>query len=86
MRSLLVLQLTLGILVAIQLVMIFSANKARKEWLTVSQLSIAMIVLAALFSELLFFSYTSVITGCILFSELFLLPMYWKELKAFEQE
>ncbi|WP_231093573.1 hypothetical protein [Limosilactobacillus reuteri] len=71
MHSLFLLQLIQTVLVAIQLVMIFSANKVKREWLTVSQLCIAVVILADLFSELIFFSYTSVLTGCVLFLQLF---------------
>ncbi|MBB1078795.1 hypothetical protein H5S09_06825 [Limosilactobacillus sp. STM2_1] len=85
MHSLFALQMIQAVLVAIQLVMIFSANKVKREWLTVGQLCIAIVILADLFSELLFFSYTSVLTGFVLFLQLFLLPMFWKELKAFEK-
>lgn len=60
MHSLFLLQLIQAVLVAIQLVMIFSANKVKREWLTVGQLCIAVVILADLFSELIFFSYTSV--------------------------
>ena len=83
MHSLFLLQLIQAVLVAIQLVMIFSA---KREWLTVGHLCIAVVILADLFSELIFFSYTSVLTGCILFLQLFLLPMFWKQLKAFEEQ
>lgn len=85
MHSLFLLQLIQAVLVAIQLVMIFSANKVKREWLTVGQLCIAVVILADLFSELIFFSYTSVLTGCVLFLQLFLLPMFWKQLRAFEE-
>lgn len=85
MHSLFLLQLIQAVLVAAQLVMVFSANKVKREWLTVGQLCIAIIILADLFSELIFFSYTSVLTGCVLFLQLFLLPMFWKQLKAFEK-
>lgn len=85
MHSLFLLQLIQAVLVAIQLFTIFSANKVKREWLTVSQLCIAIILLADLFSELIFFSYTSVLTGCVLFLQVFLLPMFWKQLKAFEE-
>ena len=85
MHSLFLLQLIPEILVAIQLVMICSANKVKREWLTVGHLCIAVVILADLFSELIFFSYTSVLTGCVLFLQLFLLPMFWKQLKAFEE-
>lgn len=50
MHSLFLLQLIQTVLVAIQLVMIFSANKVKREWLTVSQLCIAVVILADLFS------------------------------------
>ena len=46
MHSLFLLQLIQVVLVAIQLVMIFSANKVKREWLTVSQLCIAVVILA----------------------------------------
>ncbi|MBB1094855.1 hypothetical protein LTY36_03650 [Limosilactobacillus agrestis] len=85
MHSLFLLQLIQAVLVAIQLFTIFSANRVKREWLTVSQLCIAIILLADLFSELIFFSYTSVLTGCVLFLQVFLLPMFWKQLKAFEE-
>ena len=85
MHSLFLLQLIQTVLVAIQLVMIFSANRIKREWLTVGQLCIAVVILADLFSELIFFSYTSVLTSCVLFLQLFLLPMFWKLLKAFEE-
>ncbi|GGI64193.1 hypothetical protein H5S40_06125 [Limosilactobacillus sp. RRLNB_1_1] len=85
MHSLFLLQLIQAVLVAIQLVMIFSANKVKREWLTVGQLCIAIVILADLFSELLFFRYTTVLTGFVLFLQLFLLPMFWKQLKAFEE-
>ena len=85
MHSLFLLQLIQAVLVAIQLFTIFSANKVKREWLTVSQLCIAIILLADLFSELIFFGYTSVLTGCVLFLQVFLLPMFWKQLKAFEE-
>lgn len=85
MHSLFLLQLIQAVLVAIQLVMIFSANRVKREWLTVGQLCIAVVILADLFSELIFFSYTSALTGCILFLQLFLFPMFWKQLKAFEE-
>ena len=84
MHSLFLLQLIQAVLVAIQLFTIFSANRVKREWLTVSQLCIAIILLADLFSELIFFGYTSVLTGCVLFLQVFLLPMFWKQLKAFE--
>ena len=64
MHSLFLLQLIQAVLVAIQLVMIFSANRIKREWLTVGQLCISVVILANLFSELIFFSYTSVLTGC----------------------
>ncbi|MBB1100148.1 hypothetical protein H5R88_08645 [Limosilactobacillus sp. WF-MT5-A] len=85
MHSLFLLQLIQAVLVAIQLFTIFSANRVKREWLTVSQLCIAIILLADLFSELIFFSYTSVLTGCVLFLQVFLLPIFWKQLKAFEE-
>ena len=85
MHSLFLLQLIQAVLVAIQLFTIFSANRVKREWLTVSQLCIAIILLADLFSELIFFGYTSVLTGCVLFLQVFLLPMFWKQLKAFEE-
>ena len=85
MHSLFLLQLIQAVLVAIQLVMIFSANRIKREWLTVGQLCIAVVILADLFSELIFFSYTSVLTSCVLFLQLFLPPMFWKQLKAFEE-
>ena len=86
MHSLFLLQLIQAVSVAIQLVMIFSDNRIKREWLTVSQLCIAVVILADLFSELIFFSYTSVLTGYgVLFLQLFLLPMFWKQLKAFEK-
>lgn len=85
MHSLFLLQLIQAVLVAIQLVMIFSANSVKREWLTVGQLCIAIIILADLFSELIFFNYTTVLTGFVLFLQLFLLPMFWKQLKSFEE-
>lgn len=54
MHSLFLLQLIQAVLVAIQLVMIFSANRVKREWLTVGQLCIAVVILADLFSELIF--------------------------------
>lgn len=53
MHSLFLLQLIQAVLVAIQLVMIFSTNRIKQEWLTVSQLCIAVVILADLFSELI---------------------------------
>lgn len=85
MHSLFVLQFIQAVLVAVQLATVFSANNRRREWLTVSQLCITVIILADLFSELLFFHYTSVLTGFVLFLQLFLLPMFWKTLRGFEE-
>ena len=85
MRSLFLLQLIQAVLVASQLVMIFSANKVKREWLTVGQLCITIVILADLFYELIFFGYTTVLTGFVLFLQLFLLPMFWKQLKEFEE-
>lgn len=84
MEPLELLELILTILIMFQLTMILVANRVRKEWITVGQLSITTVIVAVISSILLFLHHMSIMLIIILVLQLIILPILWMELKTFE--
>lgn len=85
MTSLTLLQGIRTAFVLVQLVMIVAASRIRKEWLSVAQLSITVIIVALLISQALYFTESISVMFCVtVLLQLVLLPILWGELNTFE--
>lgn len=85
MTSLTLLQGIRTAFVLVQLVMIVAASRIRKEWLSVAQLSITVIIVALLISQALYFMESISVMFCVtVLLQLVLLPILWGELNTFK--
>lgn len=85
MTSLTLLQGIRTAFVLVQLVMIVATSRIRKEWLSVAQLSITVIIVALLISQALYFTESISVMFCVtVLLQLVLLPILWGELNTFK--
>ena len=84
MQSLYILQVLISLIILFQIIATLLFNRKKKHWIAITQMSLSVVVLALVSTELFVIGHVSIPVVIIFILQCALIRIFWKTLRMFE--